>query len=153
MSGWPIRKVPSPKQVRVDPPGSRGALVAFRDYYVGDAWYCTLHEGLWYVFEDDLSYSLRHLAPEYAARNAHRPPIMVVLPEPNNERGRPWCVDETTMTAKGPGPLGWTVTGDLDGTLEVRPSINMARTYHGWIRGGVVTPDCEGRTYPKLVGR
>lgn len=34
--------------------------------------------------------------------------------------------------------------------VTVSPSINIVGDYHGWVRDGKVTPDCEGRTYPHL---
>lgn len=40
----------------------------------------------------------------------------------------------------------WSVSGDLP-NVTVTPSINMVGVYHGWIQNGVITDDCDGRTF------
>lgn len=40
---------------------------------------------------------------------------------------------------------GWTITGTAP-RLTASPSISTPR-YHGWLRDGVLTEDCEGRRY------
>ena len=42
----------------------------------------------------------------------------------------------------------WTRTGEAP-CVTVTPSINHQGVYHGWLRDGVLTDDCEGRTFAK----
>lgn len=58
-----------------------------------------------------------------------RAPICVLCPN-----GKEWCVD-----AKSSNGDGWTVTGDPP-TITCAPSI-MVPGYHGFLRGGVFTPN------------
>ena len=52
-----------------------------------------------------------------------------------------------------PKAEGWNVVikGEMvDGkqlNMTVTPSIHCVGSYHGWIRDGIVTDDCEGRKY------
>lgn len=50
----------------------------------------------------------------------------------------------------GPAAGGgkWTVAGELP-KINVSPSIHQIGLYHGFVRDGIVTPDCEGRTFPR----
>jgi hypothetical protein len=66
-----------------------------------------------------------------------RPPLVVKLPG-----GHEHCVD---MGGSG-NREGWTVTGSPP-KITVVPSINVHGIYHGWIRDGVITDDCEGRKF------
>ena len=43
----------------------------------------------------------------------------------------------------------WTWTGTLP-RITVTPSVNCIGRYHGWIRDGVVTDDCEGRKFDAM---
>jgi hypothetical protein len=47
------------------------------------------------------------------------------------------------------------ITGEGD-TLTADPSILVSKasgpTYHGWLKNGVLSDDCEGRTYPHFPG-
>ena len=72
-----------------------------------------------------------------------RPPIVVRLPG-----GMDFCVDGPCYGDGARLPAsGWLVTGEPpDLTLE--PSIDIRGTYHGWIKAGVITDDCEGRRFP-----
>lgn len=75
-----------------------------------------------------------------AARKAGtvtRMPLIVRLPG-----GTDFCVDGP---ASGGG--GWNVTGEPP-AVTLTPSINVVGSYHGWITNGVITDDCEGRTFP-----
>ena len=72
-------------------------------------------------------------------RMAHRAPLMVRLPG-----GIDFCLDSRADCPGG--EVGWTVTGEPP-HITVSPSINVMRTYHGFIRQGVITDDCEGRTF------
>jgi hypothetical protein len=40
----------------------------------------------------------------------------------------------------------WSRTGDAP-CITATPSINHVGQYHGWLRNGVLTDDCEGRTF------
>ena len=40
----------------------------------------------------------------------------------------------------------WTVEGDWP-NVTITPSINCPGYYHGWIRDGQITDDCEGRVF------
>lgn len=42
--------------------------------------------------------------------------------------------------------VGWLVTGELP-AVTVNPSVNIPGVYHGWIRGGIISDDCEGRRF------
>jgi hypothetical protein len=62
-----------------------------------------------------------------------------------NVRGFLWPIDHPSS---GGGP-GWTRTGEPP-NVTASPSINYAMGalgYHGWLQDGVLTDDCEGRTY------
>ena len=67
-----------------------------------------------------------------------RPPICVRIPS-----SEVFCVDARPSD----GAPGWDVSGDAP-NITVAPSINIIGRYHGWIRNGVITDDCEGRTFP-----
>lgn len=43
----------------------------------------------------------------------------------------------------------WSVSGEWP-NVTVTPSINAPGQYHGFIQDGVLTDDCEGRTYDAL---
>jgi len=50
----------------------------------------------------------------------------------------------------GPASGGgkWSVQGELP-KITASPSIHQVGSYHGYVRDGVVTDDCEGKTFPK----
>lgn len=105
----------------------------FKDLRPGDCWYAP----------ETLEHSADCLSPEYFAKNSHRPPIIVVLPD-----GRPFVVDSRHCSGGEYGPRGWSVTGDIAGdrvTLHVEPSINAVGSYHGFLQCGVLTDDVDGR--------
>jgi hypothetical protein len=82
------------------------------------------------------------LAPEYLRDWIDiRPPIYVRLPG-----GSLWNVDARPAGDRGYGDSGWTITGTAP-RLTASPSIDTG-TYHGWLRDGVLSDDCEGRVYP-----
>lgn len=68
-----------------------------------------------------------------------RPPLIVRLPGPVDV-----CLDREVDDENG---HGWTVRGYVH-TLTVTPSVNILGVYHGFIRNGVVTDDCQGRHRP-----
>ena len=43
----------------------------------------------------------------------------------------------------------WNVTGSVP-NLTITPSINCPGVYHGFIQNGIITEDCEGRTFPNV---
>lgn len=67
-----------------------------------------------------------------------RPPLVIRLPGPVDV-----CLDRAVDDAGG---HGWVVRGEAP-RITVAPSVNVLGVYHGFIRDGVVTPDCEGRQY------
>lgn len=69
-------------------------------------------------------------------RAALRPPAVVCLP--GNVR---FCVDADY------GVGGWDVRGEPP-RLTVSPSIDAQGIYHGFLRGGILTDDVDGRKYP-----
>lgn len=62
-----------------------------------------------------------------------RPPLSVLCPN-----GVEWCID--ACASNGPG---WTVTGTAP-LVTCSPSISVPG-YHGWLKNGEFTDDCEGR--------
>ena len=82
---------------------------------------------------------VRGLSDEYLAQRIdQRPPLTVYLP------GCGWfCVDSAPSNGDR---SGWNVTGTPP-AITVSPSINCEGHYHGWLRDGVITDDCEGRRY------
>lgn len=78
-----------------------------------------------------------------------RPPLIVILPSkyPGGDR---FLVDRKPSDKK---TGGWDVTiqGEMvDGQqldITLHPSINCEGSYHGYIRQGVITNDCEGRKF------
>lgn len=71
-----------------------------------------------------------------------RSPLMVRLPN-----GFEFCLDWKASHAAN---SGWTVSGDVP-NVTVHPSINMfpgkPDGWHGFVRGGIITDDLEGRRY------
>jgi hypothetical protein len=62
---------------------------------------------------------------------------------PGGSTGRMWAMKEApTNNPNG----GWTLAGEPPNVTET-PSINFTGTYHGWVTGGFVTDDCEGRKF------
>lgn len=98
-------------------------------HVAGDWWYAP-----WYL-NDDGSRS-KHLGKYYYDHNAHRPPIVVVLPG-----GSEFCIDMVASAELETGGAGWRVAGSPeDGTLTVSPSIKVFLGeqrapwhYHGWL--------------------
>lgn len=92
----------------------------------GDAWYAD------YLLDPE--YQTKVIAPEHRGKR----PIEVMLP-----CGSWFCIH--SMPTMHPGS-GWRVSGEPH-AITVEPSILIAGRYHGWIRDGVITDDCEGRTF------
>ena len=92
--------------------------------------------------EDDAQSRVSILSRKYFERHAaRRAPLVVMLPG-----GVEWCVDTLAINESGPHGEGWDVSGDPP-NITVNPSINFGGVYHGWIRDGVITDDCEGRRF------
>jgi hypothetical protein len=66
-----------------------------------------------------------------------RPPLVVRLPGNID-----FCIDQGMLKTRD----GWLVTGTAP-NITLSPSINVSGLYHGWIKDGVITDDCEGRKY------
>jgi len=117
----------------------------WKDAQIGDCWYYPN----WDTAEHPYPMLRQHFLDHQASRQYKeqwadkRPPIVVQLPpgfgfSPDEKYGRP------ENTARD----GWTVTGSLeDGSLVVSPSVNVVGTYHGFIQGGQVSDDVEGRRF------
>lgn len=134
---WPIRLI--------EPPARDEESLEYR-CAVGDAWHASRGEdGQWYSHPEGTPWPTRwgplHLSPEYHRDNARRPPLIVRFPG-----RRVFCVDEVVVTDGGYGTNGWQVSGEVP-HITVSPSINLIGDYHGWIRDGVITDDCEGRMF------
>ena len=80
-----------------------------------------------------------------------RPPLVVVLPSSYNKNGDIFLIDRAATD--DPNKKGWDIIiiGQLvDGetpNISVYPSINCVGSYHGYIKNGIITDDCEGRNY------
>jgi len=61
---------------------------------------------------------------------------------PGGHGGRIWAMEEPGY----PTSNKWTVTGEIP-NVSATPSINCVGSYHGWVRNGIVTDDCEGRKF------
>lgn len=82
-----------------------------------------------------------------------RPPLMVALPHkwPDGQVGYTLFMIDSPAS-DDPTKKGWSVQhGELrhgqQPDITLSPSINIVGHYHGWIRNGVITDDCEGRTF------
>jgi hypothetical protein len=111
---------------------------------------------MWPVLPDWFdSDSLVLLSQRYnSGENGKRHPLMVMLPSIYNKDGERFLVDR--YASGDANKTGWKVIliGELvDGQkpdITMEPSINCVGSYHGYIRNGVITDDCEGRTYPEV---
>ncbi len=108
---------------------------------IGDAWPAPwLLESTWGEWLSD-DFKRQHAA-------GGRLPLVVRLPGPTD-----FCVDFNTWSTREVdgkrrlvfGPP-WQVSGPPE-RLTVAPSINCPGVYHGYIRDGVITDDCDGRRF------
>lgn len=100
------------------------------DVKVGDAWWLSPDDEAW---PTAVGTKHRHLTKV----------LWVALPYRDGHY--PFCV-HSPSTREGPDGAGWDVTGEAP-NITVNPSINIIGSYHGWIRNGVITDDCEGRKF------
>lgn len=89
---------------------------------VGDVW-----------FDNHIRDRLSH---EYV-RLARRPPVVIRLPGPVD-----FCPDQCADESEH----GWVVIGEAP-RLTLIPSVDIAGTGHGFVRGGVISDDLGGRGY------
>ncbi len=112
---------------------------------IGDAWYA--HE---MINEFREFYLKNSLSVEYKQNHLNkRSPIIVHLPmryADGSTGSFPFCVDEGYKNGGHISEHGWTVSGELP-NITVNPSINCIGIYHGWIRNGEISDDCEGRKF------
>ena len=86
-----------------------------------------------------------------------RPPLVCHLPSLSDPEGIRFLLDRVAHGDKS--RKGWeiTITGPLvpgeTPDITVKPSINCDGSYHGYIKHGVITDDCEGREYPGIIAR
>lgn len=93
-------------------------------------------------FDEEKHQAYDRLSSSYLALpEPRRRPIAIMLPGDNI-----WFPDVIASNDQ-PGAKGWAISGTLP-NLTVTPSINFVGRYHGYVTGGVVTDDCEGRTFP-----
>ena len=105
---------------------------------VGDMWVgkaIPIDDGSGHFWEE---YSGRLSEGYVRERMTRRRPLLVMMP--NREV---FCIDSAVSGEW----RGWTVTGQAP-CITVSPSINLVGRYHGWIQNGVISADCEGRTFP-----
>lgn len=76
----------------------------------------------------------------YFQNNFHRRPLFILLPQ-----NTLFLIDGKCWS-NGNHYGGWTVRGEAP-NITVEPSINIGGIYHGWLKDGVLTDDCEGRVY------
>lgn len=92
-------------------------------------------------------YPADHLSARYHRENAWRAPLMVMLPDLSRRAEVDkfaFCVDSKCYDGARGYYDGWRVTGRPPG-ITVEPSINCVGWYHGYLRGGIITDDVEGR--------
>lgn len=106
---------------------------------IGDMWYFDIKapgaERSWMAMYND------HLSAHYFAVRGTRFPLFVWCPG-----NAAFCLDSQQIKSGKPIGGGWRVIGEAP-AVTVSPSINIGGLYHGWLHLGVLSDDCEGRTY------
>lgn len=118
---------------------------------VGDCWYAPYMRGRKYLRQPKPADSGPAMAVEeqevlspryYREHAAQRDPVVVCMPD-----GRYFCIDGRACDhERDYYGEGWLVQGTLP-DITITPSINLVDSYHGWIKNGIITDDCEGRRY------
>ena len=86
---------------------------------------------MWFLDVPDAELKDRHLTAQYFAQNAHRKPLVVLLP------GKIYfLIDGQCFGEKGYYDA-WKVTG-APPNISVHPSINVVGRYHGFLTNGVI---------------
>jgi hypothetical protein len=138
--------------------GYFAGTVEFEKLSVGDICFYH-HEGV--PCTDRAHLEKLHLSAHYFAHNASRPPLIVMLPGKLYFLIDSQCYSGDCVTCgkkrrkckcgdahKPKGYYdGWKVTG-VPPKITVHPSINFEDSYHGWLKDGVISDDCEGRKFP-----
>ncbi len=87
---------------------------------------------MWFLDVPPEEMKERQLSDQYFAQNAHRLPLVVLLP------GKCYfLVDGKCFNGERGYYDGWTVTG-VPPNITVSPSINMVGRYHGFLKNGVI---------------
>jgi hypothetical protein len=128
---WPLKEIPQPDFPTYD-----------IGLQIGDCWRQKLtHE------EDPRWGKFWHSRLNAQFASSGRDWVWVVL-IPFGPPEMPWCIWSPDMRPSRDDDSGWTVTNAEDpARMTVSPSILIVDRYHGWIRDGEITDDCEGRTY------
>jgi hypothetical protein len=137
------------KHITYDPPidGICGQTVfvddhgnehTFKSLPIGSMFYLPIgmdmNEWPWCFAEKD------DISEFYFQNNSHRQPLFVILP------GRTLFLVDGKCWNSGHKYGGWQVQGEAP-NITVTPSINIGGSYHGWLQNGVISDDCEGRTF------
>jgi hypothetical protein len=102
---------------------------------------------MWPMDAEDFDAWAERERNQYLARGLNRPPHFVKLPD-----GSEFCIDSRAWTPdRGYYGEGWNPVGEPP-LVTLSPSINVQGRYHGYIQNGVITDDCEGRTFPEAGG-
>jgi hypothetical protein len=124
---WPCRLVE-------DPELNEHGNVDTGKRAVGDMWYLRLAPA-------ELERRREQISAQYFAENAHRPPLVVLLP------GRIYFLVDGKCFEPGRGWYdGWQVSGEPP-LISVSPSINIVGCYHGFLAAGVIGDDVDGRRF------
>jgi hypothetical protein len=132
----------------LNPPLNGHGNVDWDKLSVGDMWYLDLPE-------EELRQ--RHLTQYYWTHNSGRKPLVVKLPGPlyfvadgQCFNGRCTVCNKHWCEGHEPQRRGyydaWTVTGTPP-LISVHPSIHYEGSYHGWLTGGVIGDDVDGRKF------
>jgi hypothetical protein len=122
----PCEFPPTPEEIECRAPGDTWKIPLTHRFDNGET-----YEEAWRHF----------LSPEFRASGRDHV-IVVRLPS-----GTDWVVDHVSSGSLQRGnPQGWTVTGAWP-QISVTPSINEVDRYHGWVSGGEISDDLEGRTF------
>jgi hypothetical protein len=113
------------------------------DLRIGDMWFHSelFRDAAGYLDWPFMMSKSPRLSDFYKQHNTRREPVLVWMP-----CKEVFCVDGMCWNHDRVFYEGWEVTGEPP-LITVSPSINILGAYHGWIRDGIISDDCEGRTY------